>query len=218
MSHAGRRWSLVAGALLALLGAVAVAVYPGIYNVAADVPHTQPVYWLFETARDRSIGARARNIVVPNDLSDPARISSGAGQYAEMCSVCHLAPLWRLQQWRQLRARHRETRLRRHRHRELLSSVTGSVTMAPFSSRAQPNLTGRSELWRQPVVKNIAARSSVLPLCNWIFCKTPSVPSNLTIFSEHTGIPCCGLYPGRLPSRLSRHQGIHRFIFLRLTQ
>ena len=92
MSHAGRRWSLVAGALLALLGAVAVAVYPGIYNVAADVPHTQPVYWLFETARDRSIGARARNIVVPNDLSDPARISSGAGQYAEMCAAFAILP------------------------------------------------------------------------------------------------------------------------------
>jgi mono/diheme cytochrome c family protein len=60
--------------------------------VAADVPHTQPVYWLFESVRDRSIASRARDIVVPNDLSDPARISRGAGQYTEMCSVCHLAP------------------------------------------------------------------------------------------------------------------------------
>jgi mono/diheme cytochrome c family protein len=92
MSDAGRRWGLVAVALLALLGAAAVAVYAGLYNVAADVPHTQPVYWLFETARDRSIASRAQDIVVPNDLTDPARISSGAGQYAEMCSVCHLAP------------------------------------------------------------------------------------------------------------------------------
>jgi Cytochrome C oxidase, cbb3-type, subunit III len=92
MTRAGRRWSLVAGAFLALLGVVAVAVYAGLYNVAADVPHTQPVYWLFETVRDRSIAAGARNIVVPNDLNDLARISSGAGQYAEMCSVCHLAP------------------------------------------------------------------------------------------------------------------------------
>jgi cytochrome c1 len=92
MSDAGRRWGLVAVALLALLGAAAVAVYAGLYNVAADVPHTQPVYWLFETARDRSIASRAQDIVVPNDLTDPARISSGAGQYSEMCSVCHLAP------------------------------------------------------------------------------------------------------------------------------
>jgi mono/diheme cytochrome c family protein len=92
MSDAGRRWSLVAGALLALIGVIAVAIYAGFYNVAADVPHTQPVYWLFGTVRDRSIASRARDIVVPNDLSDPARISRGAGQYAEMCSACHLAP------------------------------------------------------------------------------------------------------------------------------
>jgi mono/diheme cytochrome c family protein len=92
MSDAGRRWSLVTGALLALLGAVAVAVYAGLYNVAADIPHTQPVYWLFETVRDRSIASRSRDIVVPHDLNDSARILSGAGQYAEMCSVCHLAP------------------------------------------------------------------------------------------------------------------------------
>jgi mono/diheme cytochrome c family protein len=92
MSDAGTRWGLIGGALLALVGAVAVAVYAGLYNVAADVPHTQPVYWLFETVRDRSIASRARDIVVPNDLSDPARISSGAGQYGEMCSGCHLVP------------------------------------------------------------------------------------------------------------------------------
>ena len=92
MSDAGRRSGLVAAALLALLGAAAVAVYAGLYNVAADVPHTQPVYWLFETVRDRSIASRARNIVVPNDLTEANRISRGAGQYAEMCSACHLEP------------------------------------------------------------------------------------------------------------------------------
>jgi mono/diheme cytochrome c family protein len=89
---AGRRWGLVAGALLVLVGAAAVGIYAGLYNIAADVPHTQPVYWLFETVRDRSVAARARNIIVPNDLDDSSRISRGAGQYAEMCSGCHLAP------------------------------------------------------------------------------------------------------------------------------
>ena len=88
---AGRRWRLVAGALLALLAVVAVAIYAGLYNIAADVPHTPPVYWLLETIRDRSVAARARDIV-PNDLDDANRISKGAGQYAEMCSGCHLAP------------------------------------------------------------------------------------------------------------------------------
>ena len=91
-SGAQRRWGLVAGALLVLVVAAAVAIYAGLYNIAADVPHTQPVHWLFETVRDRSIAVRARDVVVPNDLNDPNRISRGAGQYADMCSGCHLAP------------------------------------------------------------------------------------------------------------------------------
>ena len=89
---AGRRWGLVAGALLVLVGAIAVGVYAGLYNIAADVPHTRPIYWLFETAREYSVAARSRDIVVPNDLDDANRISKGAGQYAEMCRGCHLAP------------------------------------------------------------------------------------------------------------------------------
>jgi mono/diheme cytochrome c family protein len=89
---AGRRWALVIGSLLVLAGAAAVVIHTGLYNIAADVPHTQPVYWLFETVRDRSVATRARDIVVPKDLDDANRISKGAGQYAEMCSGCHLAP------------------------------------------------------------------------------------------------------------------------------
>jgi len=89
---AGRRWWLVAWSLLLLVAAVAVAIYAGLYNIAADVPHTQPVYWLLDTVRERSVTARAQNIAVPNNLNDANRISTGAGQYAEMCSGCHLAP------------------------------------------------------------------------------------------------------------------------------
>ena len=91
-SSARRRWGLVAGALLVLVVAAVGGIYAGLYNIAADVPHTQPVYWLLETARERSVTARARDIVVPKDLDDANRISKGAGEYAEMCSGCHLAP------------------------------------------------------------------------------------------------------------------------------
>ena len=94
-SRIARRWlvaALVAGALLALVAAISVAIYAGIYNIAADVPHTQPVYWLLEELRDRSVAIRAKDIVVPKDLDELKRISAGAGQYAEMCSGCHLAP------------------------------------------------------------------------------------------------------------------------------
>src|SRR4029078_9553460 len=88
---AGRRWGLVIGAVV-LLAAAVVAIYAGLYTTAADVPHTQPFYWLLDTIRHRSVVTRARDIVVPNDLDDANRISKGAGQYAEMCSGCHLAP------------------------------------------------------------------------------------------------------------------------------
>jgi mono/diheme cytochrome c family protein len=88
----GRRWALVVCSLFLLAAAIVAAIYAGLYNIAADVPHTQPVYWLLETVRGRSVAARARDIVVPSDLEDTNRISKGAGEYAEMCSGCHLAP------------------------------------------------------------------------------------------------------------------------------
>jgi mono/diheme cytochrome c family protein len=88
-----RRWfALVGGALLAVIGGASLLVYAGIYNVAADIPHTQPVFWLMTTVQERSIAVRAAGAVVPPDLADPKRIEAGAGQYAEMCSGCHLAP------------------------------------------------------------------------------------------------------------------------------
>src|SRR4029079_17167276 len=80
------RWGIVIGALALLIGAAVVAIYAGLYNIAADVPHTQPVYWLLDTIRKRSVTTRARDIVVPNDLDDANRISRGAGQYEELCS------------------------------------------------------------------------------------------------------------------------------------
>lgn len=92
-SRSMRSWFLAAaGALLVVVAAVSLTIYAGIYNVAADIPHTGPVFWLMETVQERSVAVRAADVVVPRDLDDPKRIASGAGQYAEMCSFCHLAP------------------------------------------------------------------------------------------------------------------------------
>ena len=66
-------------------------VYSGIYNIGADDPHTRPVFALLQTLRERSIALRARRIQVP-DLQDPDVILKGAGQYAAMCTQCHLTP------------------------------------------------------------------------------------------------------------------------------
>ena len=95
VSRIARRWLiaiLVSGILLAVIAAAAFGIHGGLYNVAADAPHSQSTFWLLETVRDRSIAVRAAGVAVPDDLTDPKRIASGAGQYAEMCSSCHLAP------------------------------------------------------------------------------------------------------------------------------
>ena len=94
MSHTTRRWfiaALLAGTPMVLMGVAALVVYAGIYDIAADEPHSQPVFWVMQMVRDRSIAAHATE-AVPVDLSEPKRIASGAVQYEEMCSTCHLAP------------------------------------------------------------------------------------------------------------------------------
>ncbi|WP_052223358.1 c-type cytochrome [Novosphingobium malaysiense] len=82
----------VAGVITALAVGLVAFAYSGIYDVGADDPHTRPVYWLLETIRDRSVASHAGEASAPADLSDPQRISRGAGLYAEMCTGCHLAP------------------------------------------------------------------------------------------------------------------------------
>jgi mono/diheme cytochrome c family protein len=111
-----RAWLLAAlVALLVIVASAALAIYAGVYNVAADIPHTPPVYWLLETARERSIEVRAADIAVPGDLDDSRRIVSGAGQYAEMCAGCHLAPgMKRTEISRGLYPRAPELRRKRH--------------------------------------------------------------------------------------------------------
>jgi len=83
-------------ATVALLCIVAIAgvaafVWSGVYNIGADAHHTKPVLALMQALRERSIEHHAENIVLPN-LDDPQLILKGAGQYAAMCTGCHLAP------------------------------------------------------------------------------------------------------------------------------
>lgn len=97
MDRARLRHHLPSGPFVAITAAAvllfgALLVYFGAYDIAADAPHTRPVYALLDSLRDRSIAVRARDIVPPADLNAPARVSAGAGLYAEMCSSCHLGP------------------------------------------------------------------------------------------------------------------------------
>lgn len=80
--------------VLAVLFVAGLGIYVllGAYSIGADVPHSGLVFSLLSTVRDRGVSAGARAISVPADLDSPQRLSDGAGQYAAMCSQCHLAP------------------------------------------------------------------------------------------------------------------------------
>jgi len=69
----------------------AAFIWSGLYPIGADVPHSPLVYNLLQTARQRSIALRAKDIQVP-PLDDPKLIADGAEHYRAMCSGCHLAP------------------------------------------------------------------------------------------------------------------------------
>ena len=82
--------------ILTALSGVAVAatagfIWSGLYNVGADDAHLPVTNSLLGTLRERSIAARASLLTVP-DITDPARITQGAGNYNAMCMGCHLAP------------------------------------------------------------------------------------------------------------------------------
>jgi hypothetical protein len=59
---------------LVAVGATSLAIYAGAYDVAADIPHAQPVYWFLQTVRQRSIAERATDI--PFRLILPSRNAS----------------------------------------------------------------------------------------------------------------------------------------------
>ena len=77
--------------LASIAAGAALFIYSGLYDIGADDHHTRPVFAVLQALRDRSIRARSQGIRVPS-LEDPQVILEGAGQYAAMCTGCHLAP------------------------------------------------------------------------------------------------------------------------------
>lgn len=80
---------VIAVAVIAI--GLGVFAYSGLYNIGADDHHWPLTYRALQTVRDRSIHVRSEYLKVPN-LEDPQLILKGAGQYAAMCTGCHLAP------------------------------------------------------------------------------------------------------------------------------
>ncbi|HEY2345713.1 MAG TPA: cytochrome c [Xanthomonadaceae bacterium] len=92
MPFVKRRWLVGSSAALVLAVLLVLGfVWSGVYNIGADDPHYRPTFVFMQTLRARSIRVRSADLKVPN-LDDPQLILKGAGQYAAMCTGCHLAP------------------------------------------------------------------------------------------------------------------------------
>ncbi len=83
---------VVLGTALAVVLGLYGYMYLGMYDMGADSPHWRTTVWMLTMMRARSIEMHAAHVVVPPNLDDPAVILEGAGQYAAMCTGCHLAP------------------------------------------------------------------------------------------------------------------------------
>ena len=79
-------------ALLLLAAFAGIFIYAGVYNIAADAPHSRFIYNVLDELRDRAVANHSRDIKPPADLTGPRRIAAGAGLYDEMCTGCHLGP------------------------------------------------------------------------------------------------------------------------------
>lgn len=73
-----------------ILGAV-IFVYSGTYNIAATVPHSEIVAWLFNTVKMSSVRKHSEGIKVPSLESDTL-VREGFEHYENMCVGCHGAP------------------------------------------------------------------------------------------------------------------------------
>ena len=87
------KYALVVLATLAALLLIALIFpYTGIYNVSATEGHFGFEEWYLNTLSERSIKARADDIMVQGDLADSIRVAKGAVGFSEMCQTCHGAP------------------------------------------------------------------------------------------------------------------------------
>ncbi|MEO6975816.1 MAG: cytochrome c [Gallionella sp.] len=77
--------------LVFALGA-SIFIWSGLYNLGADNPHWKITYALMKATREHSVEHHASEITPPANLNEAQLILKGAGQYAAMCTSCHLAP------------------------------------------------------------------------------------------------------------------------------
>jgi mono/diheme cytochrome c family protein len=80
---------LIIAAGIGIFG-IAIFIYSGAFNIAADEPHWPLTVKLLDALRDRSV--KVRSDALTTDLSNETSIRLGAGNYDAMCIACHLRP------------------------------------------------------------------------------------------------------------------------------
>lgn len=87
-------WPALGGAailLVVIFAGAAVMAACGVFDVAADSPHSALAYRFIHYVRERSVETRAASVNVPPP-SNSAMLIEGAEHYDAMCTGCHLAP------------------------------------------------------------------------------------------------------------------------------
>jgi len=83
--------ALVVAGFLFLICGIAVFVWSGAYNVAANEPHWEITKWFLETVRERSISARSNSLTAPSSIDERAK-ENASYYYFATCQICHGAP------------------------------------------------------------------------------------------------------------------------------
>ena len=91
-----RRWPTIMATIVISCGVLALGglafIYSGVFDVAATSRHWSLTEWILETARTRSVKARAADIKVPPNFDDPAKLPMGVEHFAAHCAICHGGP------------------------------------------------------------------------------------------------------------------------------
>lgn len=81
----------VFASLVVLMLGAGLLMVSGFYNIAADLPHVEPVRWMLQAGRTRSVEFHSRGIQAP-DLNNPALARDGFVFYRKLCQPCHGGP------------------------------------------------------------------------------------------------------------------------------
>ncbi len=90
----GGSMKILVSAAVALVSFVTgglIFIYSGVFDMAANHPHSDLTLWVIDKTVTQSVKHRSRGVSPPN-LSNPAMIKSGAYHFQQMCVQCHGGP------------------------------------------------------------------------------------------------------------------------------